>query len=1735
MSKATKFGTFAGVYTPSVLTILGVIMYMRLGWVVGQSGLFTALVIILLAHVISISTGLSISSIATDKKIKTGGIYYILSRSLGLPMGGAIGISLFVGTALSISLYLIGFAESFLSIDVIREFTGLQQDINSFRIVGTAAILLLVLIAFISTSLAIKAQFYILGAIALSLVSIIIGLVINTDSAPAEPILTPFRDGLSPELIFAIFFPAVTGFTAGVAMSGDLKDSKKSIPMGTLASIGTGLVIYVGLAIGFAFFVKRDMLLNDYNFLLKIAWFSPLVIAGIWGATLSSALGGILGGPRILQAISSDRLLPKIFAKGYGSSNEPRNALILVFFIAEAGILIGELNVIAGIVTMFYLASYGFINFAFFLESWASTDFRPSFKINRYIGLIGFIAAFGVMFKLDMMSMFAALIIITLLYFFLKRKQITNDFGDVWQSVYSSLVRTALHKMDISNIEQRNWKPNIILFSGGTKKRPHLLNFGKSIVGKHGVMSNFDLIENKKAQVLFPKSKQSITEGETDKGIFTRKKTVKDIYEGVESISAVYGFSGFEPNTILLGWGRQTNNPERFVKMLNTLYELDLNVLLLDYDKKMGFGSFKTIDIWWKDVSNQGNLALTLVKFMLQSNDWHNATIRLMIINSKNDQRQSIISRAEKLLDSIRFTASIKVINNQFEQKSFHSIILEESLKTDLVIFGIPLIEEGKEAEFVEQTNKLLHKAGTVLMMRASSNFKKHSLGSETSRMTYLADKVNTKDIELAQETNIELTNIESLDTELLKLNSHLTQMFESFNKDFILPALKFNISKAILLRENFNDGLATIESPDFWQLPYAKRQKQIHSIKTNQIFKSEKLLEELQQTIKVEQKELLENGLNHLLEEFDKLPQQFPQKIMLKANDLNLEKSKFDNKSTRLKKSIKRSLHSRRKIEEGVSYPLHFREAIKRMFTQQGLENIQSSLNKMGNINLSYIIELQKLNSIINNFFDAINNPKSSIELINSSKSGVKNYFDKLDKLIASAQNKLVIELFNDVSEKVNVVGQYATSLNIPEKSKKSKYGSVKTTRKKILASPTQWTNNRFFMYNGAILELKLMVIRNRLTNLLQRSVDEIKQYTENHIVKKQAHVLKQLSKFVKDVQTDSTIDFTLKEEDLGFIDKEEFQLVLNKITDNTYKNAKAIVGRLPESTEIITTESLKEAANIMDEELRTVSMATYQLVDFYVQQNLIEPLLRNTKNLPDKMQVSNNKIKDVLRLVSMGSLGSNSLQEYDPFLEQGGESFSDNESFLIFAKEQLKIIKNESNTMENELLEVQNHLNNQLKIAAEDLSIYQLLSNPEKYKSYLSKKDKIARSSYIKSQSIKLSKSWQVLKANLWYRQSDALIFARKLSKQNIEASSLTDSLLSLKDQIAPKENVLNKIPFYYKQLFLQKQNYQREFWYNRTKELNDIDKAVSRYNKVYSGAILIRGVRKSGKTFLTNYIANSSLKGKSIFHINPPITGSTDSKVFHAALEQATMIQGSYNDIFGRISAQSVIIIDDLELWWEKTDNGTAVIQTIRKLIQQYSNKCLFILSTNGKSYHVINQLVDFDSCFLSIVDLEAFNAINLQQSIMFRHNSSGLDIAMANAPNTKLNNTKLAKLFARYFNYSNGNIGIALLAWIANIVDVKENKILIKTPLSPDSFALNNLNAQQKVYLTLMVLHNRVSIEKLVRLTHDSKDKVDEDILFLKRSGLVKEYTGHVYEIDPYLHPFINKVLFEKELR
>ena len=731
-----KFGAFSGVFTPSILTILGVIMYLRLGWVAGVAGLAGIVAIILLAHVISFTTGLSISSIATDKKIKAGGIYYILSRSLGLPMGGSIGITLFVGTALSISLYIIGFTESFMSLPVIRDWfdaMGLAPDsLNTTRITGTVVLVLLVIIAFISTDVAIKTQFLILTAIALSLISIFVGFFVHSDLSSQFAVVdfSPFKD-FSFEVVFAVFFPAVTGFTAGVAMSGDLKDPKKDIPKGTMWAIIIGFVVYLVLGISFVLFVDRGLLLNDYNFLLKMAWIPVLVIAGIWGATLSSALGGILGGPRIIQAVANDHIVPRFLGKGYGLNNEPRNALIFTFILSELGILIGDLNIIAGIVTMFYLTAYGFINLAFALEKWASSDFRPSFQVPVWVGIIGFVVSFMIMFKLDMVSMFAAFIILGGIFYYINRKHFHRPMTSVWQSVNTSIVRNILNKLDKEKPDERNWRPNILLFSGGTRNRPHLIEFGKALVARQGMISNFDLILNESSEYLFPKNKQTLSDSDTknNEGLFSRRLECNDIYHGIETIASVYGFSGVEPNTVLMGWGRNSSKPIEFVKMIKRLVSLDLNVVLLDYDKKRGFGNYSLIDVWWRGGSNNGNFILSLIKFIKSTYEWRNARVRIMIVNPKIENKSWIERDARNVLANMRIEAEVRVINNEIDKRPIYDIIKQESINSDLVFLGFPDITSGKEEEFIKATDRLCKDIGTTVLVKASSLFKELHIG----------------------------------------------------------------------------------------------------------------------------------------------------------------------------------------------------------------------------------------------------------------------------------------------------------------------------------------------------------------------------------------------------------------------------------------------------------------------------------------------------------------------------------------------------------------------------------------------------------------------------------------------------------------------------------------------------------------------------------------------------------------------------------------------------------------------------------------------------------------------------------------------------------------------------------------------------------------------------------------------------------------------------------------------
>lgn len=723
----SQFGTFGGVFTPSLLTILGVIMYLRLGWVVGQAGIIGAVLIILLAHAISVPTSLSIASLASNRSIGGGGVYYIISRSLGLPIGGAIGGALFLATALGTSIYIIGFSETVNTL-LAQHFDSWGNDVSHIRITGTVACVLLTGLTVWSANLAIRVQFLIMAAIMASIVALVLG---TSPAEPTELALWPSTASVSMEMVFAIFFPAVTGFTAGVAMSGDLKDPNRSIPLGTLAAVGSGLVVYVCLAVFLGMNVDASVLRGDNDIWSKMAIRPEFVLMGVWGATLSSAIGSLLGAPRILQALALDGVGPNFLARGSGPANEPRAATVATFLIAEAGILIGDLNLVARVLTMLFLTTYGTLNLASGLERWANPDFRPRFRSPSVISWIGAMVCFGTMFKVDATAMSGALVALGLFYLAIKQRQLELDSGNIWAGIWQSLVRSGLYRLRLASDEQGTWRPNMLVFGGDLEHRPHLLKLSQWIVREHGLLTNFTLTPTKLASGEYHPSNDHTDpsrmiaaarshEDVNFHSVFHTSRPCTTVPEGVRLATEWYGLVGMDPNSVMLGWPRRLPKHRAYEDMVRDLTRRDVNVLLLSTDPERGFGRRLKLDVWWGYNQDNGGLMLLVAHYIQQNASWARARVRVATVVSEPSQVEPRRKALKRLLAAGRVRADVIVMDSSQESESALELLRRRSKRADLVIMGMAPPRPNVPEDWVQAQNLKTDELGAVLRVFAS-------------------------------------------------------------------------------------------------------------------------------------------------------------------------------------------------------------------------------------------------------------------------------------------------------------------------------------------------------------------------------------------------------------------------------------------------------------------------------------------------------------------------------------------------------------------------------------------------------------------------------------------------------------------------------------------------------------------------------------------------------------------------------------------------------------------------------------------------------------------------------------------------------------------------------------------------------------------------------------------------------------------------------------------------------
>ncbi len=471
-----------------------------------------------------------------------------------------------------------------------------------------------------------------MAVIVVSLVSFFLGT--NHVSAP-PPHARVEADPFIPEpfwVVFAVFFPAVTGIMAGVNMSGDLKNPRRSIPRGTLAAIAVSYVIYMIIPLELNSRADTESLVTDPLIMRTLALWGPAILLGVWGATLSSALGSILGAPRILQALARDGILPRpmrIFGRGSGVNDEPRFGTYFSLALALGVVAVGDLNAVAPVLTMFFLASYAVVNFVSASERFLRNPaFRPTFRVHWSLSFAGALGCVAVMFLINPVATIVAMAVVTVIWGLLNRRRARAQWGDIRQGLWINLIRWAAAHIRPST-HAKSWRPNILVLAGSPTKRWYLIDLANTLSHDRGLLTIATILPepapSQRKRHLAETVREHLAERKVD--ALVRVVSAPTPYVGASVLVEAYGLGGLVPNTVLLGDGETTSDADEYATMIHHFHDAGRNVVVVRAADDTTFGDRRRIDVWLRSMRDNGALMImlanTLARFevMARSDD----------------------------------------------------------------------------------------------------------------------------------------------------------------------------------------------------------------------------------------------------------------------------------------------------------------------------------------------------------------------------------------------------------------------------------------------------------------------------------------------------------------------------------------------------------------------------------------------------------------------------------------------------------------------------------------------------------------------------------------------------------------------------------------------------------------------------------------------------------------------------------------------------------------------------------------------------------------------------------------------------------------------------------------------------------------------------------------------------------------------------------------------------------
>lgn len=701
--KAIGFGT-APVFFTAISTILGAILFLRFGFAVGTLGFAGVLLVVLMGHLVTIPTAFAISEIATNQRVEGGGEYFIISRSFGLNIGGTIGIALFLSQAISVAFYVIAFTEAF------EPFFNWVKDTYDIilprQVISLPAMAILALLILRKgANMGVKALYIVVAILFLSLFLFFIGKTEYSQTAAAGITNSPVRNMDDFFIVFAIIFPAFTGMTAGVGLSGDLKNPGKSIPIGTVVATFSGLIIYVFITFKLVYSASPEDLINNQLVMANIAVFGKFIVPiGLAASTISSALGSVMVAPRTLQALGNDRTFPfrrfnRSVAKGKGVSNEPFNASVVTVLIAFVFVALGDVNAVARIISMFFMLTYGSLCLISFLNHFGSSpSYRPTFRSHWILSLIGFTFSLFLMFKMDSLYAIMAIIVMIILYIY-----ISYYHSD--RQGLESIFRSALFQIN-RNLQvylQKNqtikkkvsWHPSAVCVTEYNSDRDNAFRLLTWISHKYGFGTYIQYIPGYYSRATHIQAKEAldllIERAESRKSNVYVDTIVSPSYtSAIAQIIQLPGISGLDNNLVLFEYDKKDpQNLEQIAENYQLVRSGGYDVGIIGGSNR-GVNYHEGIHIWVRRVDEENlNLMVLLSYIILGHSDWKGAKIKIFNVRRPGQHDEA----TDHLLDLVktgRLPISLK--NVEFididESMNLKQLIIEKSVKAGLTMIG---------------------------------------------------------------------------------------------------------------------------------------------------------------------------------------------------------------------------------------------------------------------------------------------------------------------------------------------------------------------------------------------------------------------------------------------------------------------------------------------------------------------------------------------------------------------------------------------------------------------------------------------------------------------------------------------------------------------------------------------------------------------------------------------------------------------------------------------------------------------------------------------------------------------------------------------------------------------------------------------------------------------------------------------------------------------------------------